>query len=97
MSKLKEKLMLSEKGYSDLKKAITACTITNIALLLPSMVTEIIFAISGGMVLLSMDSMLLQSAIMFVVMSDKSFVLKKLMGSLRRCSAIRSLVVLASL
>jgi len=32
MSKLKEKLMLSEKGYSDLKKAITACTITNIAL-----------------------------------------------------------------
>ena len=36
MSKLKEKLMLSEKGYSDLKKAITACTITNIALLLPS-------------------------------------------------------------
>ena len=30
MSKLKEKLMLSEKGYSDLKKAITACTITNI-------------------------------------------------------------------
>lgn len=38
MSKLKEKLMLSEKGYSDLKKAITACTITNIALLLPSMV-----------------------------------------------------------
>ena len=29
MSKLKEKLMLSEKGYSDLKKAITACTITN--------------------------------------------------------------------
>lgn len=28
---------------------------------------------------------------------SKSFVLKKLMGSLRRCSAIRSLVVLASL
>ena len=60
-------------------------------------VTEIIFAISGGIVLLSMDSMLLQSAIMFVVISDKSFVLKKLMGSLRRCSAIRSRVVLASL
>ena len=60
-------------------------------------VTEMIFAISGGMVLLSMDSMLLQSAIMLVVISDKSFVLKKLMGSLRRCSAIRSLVVLASL
>ena len=60
-------------------------------------VTDIIFAINGGMVLLSMDSMLLQSAIMFVVISDKSFVLKKLIGSLRRCSAIRSLVVLASL
>ena len=43
MSKLKEKLMLSEKGYSDLKKAITACTITNIALLLPSMVVCLIF------------------------------------------------------
>ena len=43
MSKLKEKLMLSEKGYSDLKKAITACTITNIALLLPSMVACLIF------------------------------------------------------
>ncbi len=60
-------------------------------------VTEMMLAINGGMVLLSMDSMLLQSAIMFVVMSDKSFVLKKLIGSLRRCSAIRSLVVLASL
>ena len=43
MSKLKEKLMLSEKGYSDLKKAITACTITNIALLLPSMVACLLF------------------------------------------------------
>ena len=31
MSKLKEKLMLSEKGYSDLKKAITACTITTVS------------------------------------------------------------------
>ena len=61
MSKLKEKLMLSEKGYSDLKKAITACTITNIALLLPSMVACLLF------------------------------------WELRRCSAIRSLVVLASL
>ena len=47
MSKLKEKLMLSEKGYSDLKKAITACTITNIALLLPSMVACLLF---GGVV-----------------------------------------------
>lgn len=32
MKFLKEKLLLSEKGYSDLKKAIVACTLTNIAL-----------------------------------------------------------------
>ena len=43
MSKLKEKLMLSEKGYSDLKKAITACTITNIALLLPATIASLLF------------------------------------------------------
>ena len=30
MSKLKEKLMLSEKGYSDLKKAITAWLMSGI-------------------------------------------------------------------
>lgn len=47
MSKLKEKLMLSEKGYSDLKKAITACTITNIALLLPSMVACLLFWVTA--------------------------------------------------
>lgn len=35
--------MLSEKGYSDLKKAVTACTITSIALLLPSMVAVLLF------------------------------------------------------
>ncbi len=43
MRYLKEKLMLSEKGYSDLKKAVTACTITSIALLLPSMVAVLLF------------------------------------------------------
>ena len=43
-------------------------------------VAEITFAISGGMVLLSIDSILLQSDIIFVVNSDKSFVLKKLIG-----------------
>ena len=43
MSKLKEKLMLSDKGYSDLKKAIIACTITNLALLLPAMVACLLF------------------------------------------------------
>ena len=54
-------------------------------------VTEIPFAIRGGIVLLNIDSILLQSDIIFVVSSDKSFVLKKLIGSLRRCSAIRKL------
>ena len=47
-------------------------------------VTVIPFAINGGIVLLSKDSILLQSAIMFVVSSDKSFVLKKLIGSFRK-------------
>ncbi|KUO74126.1 MAG: ABC transporter [Clostridia bacterium BRH_c25] len=35
MFNLKKKLMLTDKGYSDLKKAITACTITNLSLILP--------------------------------------------------------------
>lgn len=34
MKKLKEILFLSDKGYTDLKKAIIACTITNLAMLL---------------------------------------------------------------
>ncbi len=41
MKFLKEKLLLSEKGYSDLKKAIVACTLTNIALLLRSVYKEL--------------------------------------------------------
>ena len=45
-------------------------------------VTEITLAINGGMVLLSMDSMLAQSAIILVVISDRSLELKKLIGSL---------------
>lgn len=32
MKKLKEALFLSDKGYSDLKKAIFACTLTNITM-----------------------------------------------------------------
>ncbi|KPU43119.1 iron import ATP-binding/permease protein IrtA [Oxobacter pfennigii] len=43
MFNLKEKLMLTDKGYSDLKKAITACTITNISLMLPFTITLQIF------------------------------------------------------
>lgn len=44
MFKLKELLMLSEKGYTDLKKAIAACTITNLSLMLPFGITIQIFA-----------------------------------------------------
>ena len=44
MRKLKEVLMLTDKGYSDLKKAIAACTLTNLALMLPFLVTVQIFA-----------------------------------------------------
>ncbi|OPX43515.1 lipid A export ATP-binding/permease protein MsbA [Ruminiclostridium hungatei] len=44
MFKLKEKLLLSDKGYSDLKKAIAACTITNLSLMLPFGITIQIFA-----------------------------------------------------
>lgn len=43
MLNLKEMLMLTDKGYSDLKKAIIACTITNLSLMLPFGVTIGIF------------------------------------------------------
>jgi len=44
MRKLKEYLTLTEKGYSDLKKAIAACTLTNLTLMLPFAVTIQLFA-----------------------------------------------------
>ncbi|MDF3002974.1 MAG: transporter ATP-binding protein [Bacillota bacterium] len=44
MINLKEALMLTEKGYSDLKKAIAACTLTNLSLMLPFIVTIQLFA-----------------------------------------------------
>lgn len=44
MSKLQKALFLSDKGYKDLKKAITACTITNLSMLLPFCVTVMIFS-----------------------------------------------------
>lgn len=44
MFNLKEALMLTEKGYSDLKKAIAACTLTNLSLMLPFIVTIQLFA-----------------------------------------------------
>lgn len=44
MRSLQQALFLSDKGYSDLKKAIFACTLTNLALLLPFCVTVMIFS-----------------------------------------------------
>ncbi len=43
MRNLKNFLMLTDKGYSDLKKAIAACTLTNLSLMLPFVVTIQIF------------------------------------------------------
>lgn len=43
MFNLKEKLMLTDKGYADLKKAIVACTLTNLSLMLPFGITIQIF------------------------------------------------------
>ncbi len=44
MDKLQKIFFLSDKGYKDLKKAIIACTITNLAMLLPFFVTVMIFS-----------------------------------------------------
>ncbi len=43
MLNLKENLMLTDKGYSDLKKAIAACTLTNLSLIIPFGITIQIF------------------------------------------------------
>lgn len=43
MFNLQEMLMLTDKGYSDLKKGIVACTITNLSLMLPFSVTIQVF------------------------------------------------------
>lgn len=44
MRKLQKVLFLSEKGYKDLKKAVFACTLTNLAILLPFCITVMIFS-----------------------------------------------------
>jgi len=43
MRSLKERLLLTDQGYKDLKRAIAACTFTNITLMLPFMITVMIF------------------------------------------------------
>lgn len=55
MPKLQYALMLSDKGYRDLKKAIAACTITNVSLMMPfavmiQVIMELIQPFNGGMI-----------------------------------------------
>jgi len=45
MRKLKELLMLTDKGYKDLKKAVFACTLTNLSMMLPFFVTIQLFVL----------------------------------------------------
>lgn len=55
MFNLKDMLLLTDKGYSDLKKAIFACTITNLSLMLPfgitiQIFTELLKPLMGGQI-----------------------------------------------
>ncbi|MDR1067908.1 MAG: ABC transporter ATP-binding protein/permease [Clostridiales Family XIII bacterium] len=53
MSKLQKMLLLSDSGYKDLKKAVFACTLSNLAMILPLgalmlFVTELVKPLMGG-------------------------------------------------
>jgi ATP-binding cassette subfamily B protein len=53
MLKLQKAMMLTDKGYADLKKAIFACTLTNVSMILPvsvflQFIMELIKPFSGG-------------------------------------------------
>lgn len=53
--KLKERLMLTDKGYKDMKAAIVSCTLTNISMMLPFsvmmiMIRELIKPLLGDMI-----------------------------------------------
>ena len=53
MPKLQNALMLTDKGYKDLKKAIAACTLSNFSLMLPfgvmlQVIMELIKPLTGG-------------------------------------------------
>ncbi|HHU07919.1 MAG TPA: ABC transporter ATP-binding protein [Clostridiaceae bacterium] len=53
MPRLQNALMLTDKGYKDLKKAIAACTLTNFSLMLPfgvmlQVIMELIKPLTGG-------------------------------------------------
>ena len=52
-STVQDALMLTDKGYRDLKKAIAACTLTNFSLCIPAMVMlqvglDLVLPCSGG-------------------------------------------------
>ena len=58
MPKLQSAFMLTGKGYSDLKKAITACTLTNFSMMLPfgvmlQVIMELMQPLTGGEILWS--------------------------------------------
>ena len=53
MPKLQKAMMLTDKGYADLKQAIFACTLTNVSMVLPvsvllQFIMELIKPLSGG-------------------------------------------------
>ena len=74
MSRLQKALFLSDKGYADLKKAIFACTLTNLAMLLPFCVTVMIFSeiltpfVSGGLIPLHQCLVVLGARVYFLLL-----------------------------
>ena len=73
MSRLQKALFLSDKGYADLKKAIFACTLTNLAMLLPFCVTVMIFSeiltpfVNGGSIQWNHIWMLMQGKTVIII------------------------------
>ncbi len=100
MFNLKEKLMLTDKGYSDLKKAIAACTLTNLSLMLPFAVTIQIFAellrpLMGGELSLTRLWILFALGIagaVLVFLASKNDYKKTYVTSYMECEATRTRV-----
>ena len=63
MSKLQKALFLSDKGYKDLKKAVFACTLTNLAMLFPFCVTVMIFSEIRGPIRINQGSVCLKGVV----------------------------------
>ena len=47
-STVQDALMLTDKGYRDLKKAIAACTLTNFSMFIPARSVLLLFPIPAG-------------------------------------------------